>query len=70
MQFPEKVLPEVERRIQKQFLNKLVPNYYFKKLQSDSIMFKKKLKIRFQLINPIFQWGWSGVFCKKKNIFF
>ena len=30
MHFLEKVLPEVEHQIRKQFLNELVPNYYFK----------------------------------------
>ena len=72
MLFLEKVLPEAEHRIRKQFLNELVPNYYsnFFLLQSDLIMFKKSWKSDFQLKNPIFRWGWSGVFCEKNLIFF
>ena len=37
-------LSKVKNLIQKQFLNKLVSNFYLKKIQSDSIRLKKKVE--------------------------
>ena len=71
MQFPEKVIPEVERRIRKQFLNKLVPNYYSKFFQNDLIMFYKSGKFDFQLEKiQFYDGGGKGFFVKKKMDFF
>ena len=70
MHFLEKVLPEVEYRIRKQFLNELVPNYYSKKkIQSDLIMFKKSWKSDFQLKIQFSGGGGQGFFVKKFNFF-
>ena len=58
MQFPEKVLPEMEHQILKQFLNELVPNYYSKVFFSEWFdQLFKKLKIRFSIEKSNFPMG-------------